>query len=252
MMPRMPNPMAARKLRKLSTSGGPPIWRTEYWSATIWIIVITCVVSLIDMFSMGRLSQFGALSIDGIRHFYVWQLFTYQLLHAGPIHLLFNMLWLYMLGPIIEPLMGKRRFVSLYVLSGVVGGAIFLVTQEFAIGGVLEEAHLVGASASILGVMAGAVCVAPRMPIQFWFPPVSIPLWVIFIAAIVMAMLAIRVSGMNAGGEAAHLGGAAAGLIGFTFRSKLNLPGFGVKRKKSKFWNPDDPNSKFIRDDFQA
>jgi len=245
MMPRMSDPMAARKLRKLNSSGGPPIWRTEYWSATIWIIVITCIASLIDMFSMGGLTQFGALSIEGVRHFYVWQLFTYQLLHAGPIHLLFNMLWLFMLGPIIEPLMGKRRFISLYVLSGVVGGAIFLVTQKFAIGEVLEEAHLVGASASILGVMAGAVCIAPRMPIQFWFPPVSIPLWVIFIAAIVMALLAIRVSGMNAGGEAAHLGGAVAGLIGFTFRGKL---GFVRSKKKSKFWKPGDPSTSFFRD----
>jgi membrane associated rhomboid family serine protease len=93
--------------------------------------------------------------------------------------------------------------------------------------------------------MAAAVCVAPRMPIRFWFPPITIELWVIFLVAIVLALLAIRTWSNNAGGEAAHLGGAAAGLIAFTFRKKL---GMVRSKKKSKFWNTNDPSSSFLRD----
>jgi membrane associated rhomboid family serine protease len=211
----------------------------------MWIIVVTSVVSVIDLFSLGAISHFGALSLDGIKHLFLWQIFIYPLLHAGPVHLIFNMLWLYMLGPIIEPVLGKQRFLMLYIVSGLTGGAAFLLAQRFGIGGVIPQAYLVGASASILGVMAAATCVAPRMPIRFWFPPITVPLWVIFLIAIVLALLAVRTWDPNAGGEAAHLGGAAAGLIAFTFRTKL---GFVRSKKKSKFWKPGDPASKFFRD----
>jgi membrane associated rhomboid family serine protease len=242
----MSNPVTARKLRNHGgRPGGPPIWRTEYWSVTIWIIVITSIVSVIDMFSLGGISQFGALSLSGVKRLFLWQIFTYQLLHAGPLHLIFNMLWLWMLGPIIEPILGKTRYLMLYIVSGLTGGALFLLCEAYGIGGIDPRAMLVGASASILGVMAAAVCVAPRMPIRFWFPPITIELWVIFLVAILLALLAIRTWSNNAGGEAAHLGGAAAGLIAFTFRKKL---GMVRSKKKSKFWNPADPSSNFFRD----
>jgi membrane associated rhomboid family serine protease len=238
--------MTARRLRSNAVhGGGPPVWRTEYWSATIWIIVITSIVSVLDLFLLRGISDFAALSLRGVQRLWVWQVVTYQLLHANPLHLVFNMLWLYMLGPIIEPLLGKLRYLMLYIASGVTGGVLFLIFEAYGIGGVDSRATLVGASGSILGVMAAAVCVAPRMPIRFWFPPVSIPLWVIFVAAIGIALLAIRVSGMNAGGEAAHLGGAVAGLVAFTFRNRL---GVGRTKKKSKFWNPGDPSTSFFRD----
>ena len=154
------------------------------------------------------------------------------------------MLWLYFLGPIIEPLLGRPRFVMLYVVSGLTGGAAFLLAQSLAIAGVDPETRLVGASGSILGVMAAAVCVAPRLPIRFWFPPVSLQLWVVFLIATGLALIAVRTSGDNAGGEAAHLGGAAAGLIAFTFRRSLMLPS---RRGRSKFWKPGDPASNFFR-----
>jgi membrane associated rhomboid family serine protease len=211
----------------------------------MWIIVITSIVSVTDMFLLGGLSHFGALSLSGIRRFFLWQIFTYQLLHAGPLHLVFNMLWLYLLGPVIEPVLGKSRYLMLYIIGGVTGGAAFLLVEAYGIGGVLPQAILVGASGSILGVMAAAVCVAPRLPIRFWFPPITVRLWVMFLIAIVIALLAVRTSGDNAGGEAAHLGGAAGGLVAFAFRSKL---GFIRSKKKSKFWKPGDPSTPFFRD----
>lgn len=245
MMPRMSNPVTARKLGYFNSGGGPPFWRTEYWSATMWIIVITSILSVLDMFLLGGISQFAALSLNGIRHFRLWQIVTYQVLHAGPFHLIFNMLWLWMLGPVVEPLLGKSRYLMLYIASGVTGGALFLLFEAYGIGGVDPRAILVGASGSILGVMAAAVCVAPRMPIRFWFPPITVHLWVLFLVAIVLALLAIRTWSDNAGGEAAHLGGAAAGLLAFTFRKKLAFRG---SKKKSKFWNPSDPSSSFFRE----
>jgi membrane associated rhomboid family serine protease len=224
---------------------GPPVWRTRYWSATTWIIVITCIVSVADMMLLGWLARWLALRIADIRRGFVWELLTFQLLHSGPVHLLFNMLWLYLLGPIIEPLIGKRRFVVLYMTSGVVGGLTFLLLQRIgaAYG---RDAALVGASAGIFGIMAGAVCVAPHLSIRFWFPPVAIPLWVLFVGAVVLALVTIRTGGWNAGGEAAHIGGALAGFVLFRQRRLLDRLSRGGRR--SRFWRPGDPAARFFRE----
>ena len=246
MMLAMSNPMTARRLNSdFHGSGGPPFWNTQYWSATIWIIVITSILSFIDLFFRGALTQIGGLSISGIRQLYVWQILTYQLLHGGPFHLIFNMIWLYWIGPIAEPVLGKQRFVVLYAFSGIVGGIAFLLTQRFDLAGVLPQAVLIGASGSILGVTAAATCLAPRLPIRFLFVPVTIRLWVVFVVSVAISILAVRLHDDNAGGNAAHLGGAVAGLIAFTFRNKLSLL---PTRKKSRFWKPGDPSSKFFRD----
>lgn len=223
--------------------GGPPVWRTGYWSGAIWIIVVTSAVSFVDLFSRGAISGAGALTITDLKRGFVWQLLTYQLLHAGPLHLIFNMMWLYLIGPIVEPMLGKRRFLILYGFSGVVGGVAFLVWQMLVRDG--SAAVLVGASGSILGVMAAATCVAPRYSIRLWFPPITIQLWVIFVVAVALALLSVRLGYDNAGGDAAHLGGAAAGLVGFAFRGKIGR--FGA-RSKSKFWKPGDPARRFFRE----
>jgi membrane associated rhomboid family serine protease len=109
-----------------------------------------------------------------------------------------------------------------------------------------RDATLVGASGSILGIMAAATCIAPRYPIRFWFPPVTVQLWVLFAIAMTLALLALRMSGENAGGEAAHVGGAAAGLVGFALRGRLPGKWFG-RKKRSRFWRPGDPASSFFR-----
>lgn len=206
---------------------------------------MTSLVSLIDMMLLDGLKPWCALSLSGIRSLFLWQIATSQVLHVGPGHLIFNMLWLYFLGLMIESMIGKRRFVVLYAISGAAGGVLFLVMNYFGViyGG--EGAMLVGASAGIFGVMAAAVCVAPYLAIRFWFPPVSIPLWIVFVISVVVALLTIRIGGWNAGGEAAHLGGAAVGMALYKFRGTLDRLSRGGKR--SRFWKPGDPASNFFR-----
>src|SRR6184192_4197390 len=108
-------------------STGPPWWRTRFWSMSGWIIAINIVVFIADVLSFGRLTQWGCLSGSGILRVQVWRLITFQFLHAGPIHLIFNMLWFYLLGPLVEWRMGKRRFLTFYLICGVAGGAAFLI-----------------------------------------------------------------------------------------------------------------------------
>jgi rhomboid protease GluP len=90
-----------------------------------------------------------------------WTLLTAGWLHAGILHILFNVLWIRQLGPSIAELYGPARMVIIYVLSGIVGFAAssfagyYLWWMPF---GVLRGAMFtVGASASIFGLLGAAV-----------------------------------------------------------------------------------------------
>ena len=225
--------------------GGPPAWRTRYWSITIWLIVVNCAIFLADVLCGQWLTRVASLSLDDLRRGWVWQLLTFQFLHAGAWHLIFNMLWLYFLGRIIEPRLGKRQFLIFYLASGVGSGAVFTLFAALRIAGVDSATTIVGASGSIFGVMAAAVCVAPRLPICVWLVPVSIPLWIVFAGAIAMAIVSIRTGGWNAGGEAAHIGGAVTGFLLFKNAAWLRVLSTG--RRRSRFWRPGDPPESFFR-----
>ena len=62
-----------------------------------------------------------------IRHGQVWRLVTYQFLHGGFPHIFFNMWGLYMFGRLAEQTLGTRKFLVLYLLSGVIGGLAWLL-----------------------------------------------------------------------------------------------------------------------------
>ena len=75
-----------------------------------------------------------------------WRLFTPMFLHAGLMHLLFNMFSLFIFGPELEKLAGKARFLTIYLLSGIFGNiaTFFLQDPDYA---------SVGASGAIFGIL---------------------------------------------------------------------------------------------------
>lgn len=70
------------------------------------------------------LIQFGANHSPDILAGEYWRLFTANFLHIGVVHLLFNSYALYVLGPEMEALYGSRRFVAIYLLSGLSGSIV--------------------------------------------------------------------------------------------------------------------------------
>lgn len=131
-----------------------------------------------------------------------WTAVTYMFLHAGLFHLLFNMLGLFFFGPQLETRLGAKRFLSLYVLSGL-GGAAF--SFLFA-----RSAPVIGASAGVFGVFLAFARFWPRAQIYIWgVLPVQARWLVAF-----MTVLALwgGVGGAQPGvAHFAHLGGFAAG-----------------------------------------
>ena len=131
-----------------------------------------------------------------------WTLFTYMFLHAGMMHLLFNMLGLFFFGPRLEARLGARGFLGLYFLSGL-GGAAF--TFAFSFG-----APVVGASAAVYGIIIGFAMYWPREPIYIYG---VLPVQARWLAVAVVAIsLYSGISGSDGGtAHFAHLGGLAVG-----------------------------------------
>jgi membrane associated rhomboid family serine protease len=81
-----------------------------------------------------------------------YRVVTGAFLHAGPLHLLFNMFALYILGPFLEPSLGTRRFVALYFASLLMGSLGVILLEP--------DTRSVGASGAIFGLFAAAFVIA--------------------------------------------------------------------------------------------
>jgi membrane associated rhomboid family serine protease len=174
------------------------------------LIAINVLVFIFTSFFGGEngtgVDNFLGLSWRGISNGNLWQVFTYQFVHAGSMHLLLNMVGLWFTGPVLERLMGVYRFVAFYLIAGAVGGLLHMLIPP---GG-----SLVGASGSICGLVAAFSALFPRMPITallFFVIPVRMEArWLGF--SVVMVSLFLLVTGLFGNiGNAAHLGGALAG-----------------------------------------
>lgn len=174
----------------------------------------------------------------------IWRLISFQFLHANLSHLVLNMLGLFFFGGLVEQYLGGRRFAVLYLASGVCGALAYLFLNLLGYLSVQLGAPpmplllvsdpyvpLVGASAGVFGVMMAAAYIAPRAIVDvFLIIPMTLRTAVYIFLAI--AVLNLYVGGNNAGGDAAHVGGAVAGayLIRRPHLLRDMLTGFGLIR----------------------
>src|SRR6185503_12301731 len=132
------------------------------WSITIVLLVINVLVFFLENSNGDRTRnwflEYGALSLEGLKRGFIWQFVTFQFLHDGLTHLVFNSLGLYFLGRPLEGMLGRRDFLKLYLFSGVLGGVLQallgLISPRFA-------GPMVGASAGICGLIAAFSLLAP-------------------------------------------------------------------------------------------
>ena len=125
-------------------------------------------------------------------------------LHAGFMHILFNMLVLFFFGPRLEARLGGRQFLTLYFVSGI---AAALVSVPFT-----PHVPIVGASGAIFGVLVGFARFWPREHVYIWgILPIE-SRWLVALA--VAVSLYLGVTGSASGiAHFAHLGGIAGGFL---------------------------------------
>ncbi len=188
--------------------------QNSYWnrhSVVFHLIVINAVVFFLSHLSGSyELRDFGCL--NGRLPLQIWRLFTYQFLHSDFWHVFWNMYSLWLFGRMVEKPLGRKRFLTLYLVSGLIGGACYLLANWGEVG------TCVGASGATFGVMVAAAMAFPKAQFVLIFPPVPIRLWVMVLIFVGLEVLNAS-SGQNSGiAHLAHLGGA---LGGFLFMRRL-------------------------------
>ena len=127
-----------------------------------------------------------------------WTLVTYMFLHAGTMHLVFNMLGLFFFGPRVEERLGSRSFVYLYFISGITGALLSLVMGQ--------TAAVVGASGGVFGVMLAFAYFWPDTPIHIW-GIIPVPARILVIITTVLTLWS-QLGGVRSNiAHFAHLGG---------------------------------------------
>jgi membrane associated rhomboid family serine protease len=152
------------------------------------------------------------LSKQGLSEGKIWQIFTFQFLHANLLHLIFNMAGLYMFGRMVEDQMGQKSFLKLYFVSGVIGGLSQVV---FSFISPEHSGAVMGASAGVYGVIAAFSLIYwyQRFKVLiFFFIPAELSGQFVFWLSLVSSLIGL-VLGANATvdgpqiAHAAHLGG---------------------------------------------
>jgi len=141
-----------------------------------------------------------------------WTLFTYFFTHDEIFHILYNMLFLYWFGRLIDEYLGNRRLIGLYIMGGLAGGLLYLAMYSLVpyFQSQADNARMLGASAAAFSVAVGAATLLPNYTFHLlFFGPVRIKYIVFFFIILSVAQSA----GMNAGGNLAHVGGAIMGFV---------------------------------------
>jgi len=217
---------------------GEPRWRPGFrlrWSWTLTLVATYVVVLLAEQitgrfFPQSHLFVGGivfdntpghegfrlapswlALSKEGLASGWVWQLLTYQFLHAGWLHLILNSWVIIVFGTELEHLLGVRRYLALMFSSGVVGGVFQLVMA------MVWPAHfggaVVGASAGAFGLVAAFAMIFPERELTmliFFILPLHLRARTLLFFSLALAVVGIIFPSGNIA-NAAHLGGMAMG-----------------------------------------
>lgn len=227
-------------------------------AALTWTIVVVIAAfiaqSVVETFFNGGafLRDYVVLSLDALRHGYVWTLLTTGGIHAGPysglLHLMGNVLSIYFIGREVLSLIGPRRFVLLFIASILVGS---LTTSGVAAIAGLPGVAL-GVSGAAVALLTVFACFHPHRQISFllmFLIPVTVKpkhLLLALLAIDVFCFVFLEIPGGSAMAvpPSSLLGGALAGWVYFRFlhqrtaafsraRPSIELPAWLRKRRAS-------------------
>lgn len=139
-----------------------------------------------------------------------YTLFTYQFLHEGFWHILFNMLVLYWFGQIFTNFLSEKKVLPLYLMGGVAGALFYLLLYNVLPVFDGQTGRLVGASAAIMAIMGATTALAPDYEVRLYF---LFTVRLKFLAAFLIFANIFTLPNGNAGGNFAHLGGVAFGFF---------------------------------------
>ncbi len=202
--------MAMSRQLQFDLRPSPVVLRLIIANVALWLLMLLLGDSAERLF----VRPYLMVSSDGVvSHFYVWQPFTYMWLHdtAGIAHILFNMVGLFFLGPPLERRWGQRTFLKFYLLTGVIAGffsvLVGLLIPSF-------DVPTLGASGSLLGLLAAWSMVLPNTQILLFFVLPVRTRYIVWIAiGLDLVVFFSSSSDSTRVGVHTHIGGALAGCL---------------------------------------
>lgn len=196
-------------------------------------VAIFLTINLVGNLSHLNLLPYVALPINSAELlFKFWTLFSYMFTHEGLGHLFWNMVLFYFMSQIFFTIMGQKKLLYLYVMSGVSGGALVLILGLFFPAS-FGDSILIGASAAVLGVGAVMAIYSPNYRV-YLFGLFELPYKYFYL--ITFALSTIIDLSVNTGGKISHIGGALFGVLyGYYLKKGTDLFEFSfIKRKQTK------------------
>jgi membrane associated rhomboid family serine protease len=139
-----------------------------------------------------------------------WTFVSYMFVHAGLLHLLLNMLMLYVFGTAVENRMGSRAFLLYYLYCGI-GAAVFCL----ALSGIMAVGPFIGASGALLGVALAFAIYWPDAELIIFPFPVPVKARTLVMILVGLDILFYFITPGDGVAHLAHVGGAAFGYLFF-------------------------------------
>lgn len=221
-------------------------------SVTAYILIAASVCFVLQqLVDRAVVQEYFALSVEGVSRGFVWQLVTFQFLHGGFLHLLFNGIVIYFFGKHVEAELGEARYLQLYLLSGGIGGlfqlAVSAASGEMAV-------STVGASAGAYGLVAALARLHyyERITVLLFFViPMTFQARFLFYAGVGLSVFGMLTAPDGNIAHAAHLGGLLGGSAlvrwakGASYGKSLWRPQFRSSKRRAS-------GGKVVTPDFAA
>lgn len=173
------------------------------------LLYINLIVFLLQLLTGGAGGYItGFFALWGFDYgFKVYQLITYQFIHGGFIHILFNMLALVSIGPSVEDYIGPKKFLIYYLIAGIGSGLLHTCLTN-------ENIPVVGASGSIFAVVVMFAAIYPNEKMILFFIPIGIKAKYLVTTLVLFEIYSAFFTQNNDGiSHLGHVGGAICGCI---------------------------------------
>ena len=161
---------------------------------------------------------------DAMNPLWAFRWITSMFMHANFDHLFSNMIALFFFGTFLERLLGKYRFITIYLSAGIIGSIGYLITASVS----ANNIPAIGASGAVYGLLGTLTVLAPFMSVYIWG---ILPVPMIVLAGIYAV---VDITGFAQPDGIAHGAHIAGMLVGIAFGLYLK-PFFGLQKRKTTF-----------------
>lgn len=199
------------------------------FNAVHLIIFINLIIYFFTQQTTNTINQLFGINNN---NFQIWQLFTYMFLHAGFMHIFFNMFLLWMFGRKIELVWGPAKFISYYLISGL-GAGMFIW--------LLSDSITIGASGAVMAILFAYGYLYPNRTLLFYLIPMKAKYCIFILIITELSQELLRNPSDNVS-HVGHLGGMLVGYLYIKFGKQIfsKISFIKIRKVKNKIKNGRD------------